>query len=114
MKNCLALSLALLHACTLHLAFGIRFEEFFGHPFGTEHGYLAFSKGDDAVPTNSVAGVPVPDPMAFPFFCNSFRYLNVSVCASCSSNGAECVSLVLAKRFARRAEIAPLLVLALL
>ena len=87
MKSCLSICLALLHACTIHLSFGIRFEDFFGHPFGTENGDSAFSKEDDAAPANSVRGVAVPASMVFPYFCNSFVYLNVSTCASHTSNG---------------------------
>ena len=106
MKSCLALCLVLLHACPLHLSFGVRFEEFFGYPFGTENGDSAFPKDDDAAPANSVRGVAVPASMRFPYFCNSFVYLNVSVCASYAAvASAECVSLVLARRCVCRAAI---------
>lgn len=95
MKSCLALGLVLLHVCTLQSVFGVRFEEFFGYPFGMDNGDSAFPKGDDALPANSVAGVAVPDSLVFPYFCNSFVYLNVSGCAPYSSNGAQRVSFVL-------------------
>lgn len=81
MKSYLVLCLALLHACTLHFTFGVRFEDFFGYPFGAEHGDSAFSKEDDALPASSVTGVAVPASLVFPYFCNAFVYLNVSICA---------------------------------
>lgn len=82
MKGYLGLYFALLYACTLYLTFGVRFEDFFGYPFGEEHGDSAFAKEDDALPANSVTGVAVPASLVFPFFCNAFVYLNVSICAS--------------------------------
>ena len=102
MKRSSVVGLVLLQVFTLQSALGIPFREFFGYPFGEEHGDTAFPKGDDALPINSVAGVAVPTSMVFPYFCKSFVYLNVSCSAPHSTNKAVCLILCAPKGLAVR------------